>query len=128
MKEAVTINMAEGPKGIRGWLWVFAIPLVLNPVALALGVFQGINGFLGIGPLLNPGHVYYSPWWAPLILGEVLYLAAALVGCCWLLVLFFGQKSKFPASWIRVNVMVAIFLLFDAVGMWLMWRQFPAKK
>jgi hypothetical protein len=116
---------AEIPKGIGGWLIVFAISLSVAPILLLVALFGQINDLLRMGPLFKLDHPYYSPWWSPLVFGEVLYMVAGLIASCWLAVLFFEKKVKSPRSWVRVNVLLAIFSTLDASAVWLMWQQFP---
>jgi len=116
---------AEGPKGIWGWLVLFAISLSVVPILLLWALFREANELLRIGPLFKADHPYYSPWWIPLVFGEVLYMMAGLAASCWLAVLFFKRKAKFPRSWVRVNIVLAILSTLDATAIGLMWQQFP---
>jgi hypothetical protein len=128
MRAQPTIGMSDGaetPKGIGGWLIVFAITLSWAPILLVVTLVGQIDDLLRMGSLFKSDHPYYSPWWIPLVFGEVLYKAGALVASCWLAVLFFEQMAKFPRSWVRVNILLAIFATLDASAVWLMWQQFP---
>jgi hypothetical protein len=127
MRDLPTTGMSDGAeavKGIGGWLIVFAISLSVVPILLLVALFGQINDLLRMGALLKTDHSYYSPWWGPLVFGEVLYMLAGLVASCWLAMLFFRQKAKFPRSWVRGNVLLAIFSTLDAGAVWLMWQQF----
>jgi hypothetical protein len=127
MREPPTTGMltgAEAPKGIGSWLILFAIPLSVVPLLLLVALFRQISDLLRMGALFKPDHPYYSPWWGPLVFGEVLYMVAGLVASCWLAVLFFGRNAKFPRTWVRVNVLLATFSTLDASAVWLMSQQF----
>ena len=128
MREQLTSGTSEGamgPKGIGGWLIVFAISLSAAPILWLVAVFSDVDTLRQVTPVFKPDHPYYSPWWVPLVFGEVLYSLAGLVASCWLLVPFFGKKAKFPRSWVRVNVLLAILVTLDAIAVLLMWQHFP---
>lgn len=116
---------ADSPKGIGGWLLLFAISLSVVPILLLVALFRQANDLVRIGSLFKSDHPYYSPWWIPLVFGEVLYMVVGLAASCWLAVLFFKRKSKFPRSWVRVNLVLAILSTLDAAAIGLMWQQFP---
>jgi len=112
-------------EGIGGWLILFAIALSVAPLLALFSLFSTVNDALRMGPLFDPAHRFYSPWWGPLVVGEVLSAAIALVATSWLLVLFFGRRARFPLFWVRLNVLLAALATLDAVGVFLMLRQFP---
>lgn len=123
--DALVTNGGEGPKGIGGWLIVFAISLGVAPILWLVALVSNVDTLRQVTPVFRPDHPYYSPWWAPLVSGEILYTLAAIVASCWLLVLFFAKKAKFPRSWVHVNIVLAIFATLDAIAVSLMWHQFP---
>ena len=124
-RRAATGERVDAPKGIGGWLLIFAISLIAIPFFLLYRLVQESRALVQLGALLRPGNRYYSPWWGPVLVGETLYLLVALIATCWIAVLFFKRKATFPRSWLRVNVLVAALTTLDAIAVWAMWQQFP---
>jgi len=124
-RRATSGEGVDSPKGIGGWLILFAICLIVIPVLVVYRIVQESGALAQLGPLLRSDNRYYSPWWGPLLIGEMLYFIVGLIATCWIAVLFFKRKTTFPRSWFRVSVLISALTTLDAVAAWAMWQQFP---
>jgi len=107
----------EVEKGIRGWLILVAIGVVLGPIRLlvtAIPVFQPIFTDGTWAALTTVGSEVYNPLWAPLLIGEISYNVAIFLASLYLAFLFFTKHYRFPVVYISIVVVSLVFIVLDA--------------
>lgn len=116
---------ASGPVGLRGWLVLVALGLIVTPVRLGAFVATTFPPILQDGTwelLTTPGSDAYHPLWAPMLVFEfaanTAFIAAALV----LLVLFFKRSRRFPVLFIAFLAVSLVFVVGDT---WISSYMFP---
>lgn len=111
--------------GIRGWLILVAIGVVLGPPTrvMMLGWLLYEAGDLTTWvALTTPGEEAYHPLWQPALLAELALAAIFLVYSILLLVLFFKKKYTLP----RLMVYFYLFNFVAGAGLYLLFRGIPA--
>ena len=97
----------KSPQGLRGWLVVLMIGLLLGPILI---LFQSRDLLFLFrqdtwSNLTTPGGPAFHPLWAPLLLfelcGNIVIFSSLIV----LNVLFFGKRRLFPRAFISVSLM-----------------------
>lgn len=103
--------------GLRGWLILVGIGVVLTPIRLA---FTGIPTFLPLfsdgtwEALTTPGSDYYHSGWFWLLSGEMLFNIVALLLSLLLAYWFFTRDHRFPKLYIALISLMLISILVDA--------------
>ncbi len=104
-------------KGLRGWLILVGIGVVLSPFKLAvtmlplyLPIFQDSTW----GLLTTPGSPAYNPLWAPLLVGEIGFNSLMFIANLGLIYLFFSKHYLFPRLYIGVMLASLVFIPLDA--------------
>jgi transglutaminase-like putative cysteine protease len=93
--------LVEGPSnlnGIRGWLVLMAIGVVLTPLRLGRSFFETLPSY-GLDnwqTLTLPGGAAFHPLWAPYLLWALIGNLTLLVAAIFLPVLFFQRRRLFP--------------------------------
>ncbi|MHC2068888.1 DUF2569 domain-containing protein [Bremerella sp. T1] len=103
--------------GLGGWLILVGIGVVLSPIRLAILMLMTYPGiFLSDtwASLTTPGSEFYSPYWAPILIGEIVVNGLQFVACLYLMYLYFGKKKAFPAVYIGLTLFVLAFIVVDA--------------
>lgn len=102
--------------GLRGWLILVGLGVVFAPVRM-LAEFGPTyyelftNGTFEL--LTTKGSEYYSSYWAPLLLGEAIFNSAITLVSLGLIYLYFARHYWFPAIYIGVLAVSAIFVPLD---------------
>lgn len=112
--------LQPSPEGLGGWLLLVGFgvcvkPLVLVAQMLAPGqtaVFRHRTWEL----LASPASPNYSPVWAPLLMGELLFNLTLLAASIVLLVAFFARRQIFPRLFIAVLVLNVVFIGLDGAA------------
>lgn len=93
-------------RGIRGWLLLPAIGVVVTPftILLALGQSLGASRLDTWTNLTSPGSDHYNALWAPTLLFELVANAGLLVFAITLGVLFFKRRRSTPIFYIAFFV------------------------
>lgn len=106
----------EAPSGLRGWLLLLLLGLVLTPLRTVWSMTAMLEPVLQPGvwtELTEPGHAAYHALWAPLIVGEaagnLLSLALGLVA----LWLFLRRSRQAPRVVIGLLVWSLLFSIAD---------------
>ena len=84
---------------IGGWLIICAIGLALHPVERAVSLFAEIMPALSAENWIRltvPGSDFYHPWWAPLLIAELVGNVCFLVLSIFVLVFFFKLRRFVP--------------------------------
>jgi len=107
----------SGLSGIRGWLILPAIHLVLYPIFLAtqLWTIRGWFGRLTWDYYTTPGSTGYHPLWEYNLYWQVIGLVAAFIFSFFLLVLFWTRRRSFPPIYIGFLIFLTIFSLGTAL-------------
>jgi hypothetical protein len=85
-------------KGIGGWLILVAVGIVVAPIRLFLllmGIYTEIFTTGLWESLTSQGSGTYSPFWAPLMIGEILINSGMLLACLYRIPVFL-KKEPFP--------------------------------
>ena len=104
-------------KGLRGWLILVGIGVVIGPFRLMYGygpIYYSIftDGTFQI--LTDTGSEAYHPLWGPLLIGEALYNSLMVLVYAYLIYLFFSRHYLFPKVYITIVVISLIFIPLDA--------------
>lgn len=84
---------------IGGWLIICAIGLALYPVQAAVSLYSNIFPALSLenwSRLTLPGSVSYHPFWAPLLITELIGNGCFLILSTCVVVFFFKQRKFVP--------------------------------
>lgn len=115
----------EDLQGIKGWLVLVAIGVVISPFRLAIGILPVYIPIFRDGiwrVLITPGSDAYHPLWAPLLALEISYNIGMFIGLICLIALLFTKSHLFPILYI---VIAAIPLFFLPLDSWLISRIMP---
>lgn len=107
---------STSPKGIGGWLYLVILGLVISPVRIAyylISTYWPIFRDGAWAELTTVGTAAYHPFWAPLlifeIVGNLVSIALAIVTLVFLL-----KRSKYtPRLAITLYAWIAIFVIID---------------
>ena len=105
------------PVGLGGWLILVGIGVVVSPFVIGLssyGTFMPIFEDGSWEYLTTPGTEGYHSWWGPVVIGEIAFNFALLVGHVILIALFFLKKKLFPSMYILLVVINIVGVLADA--------------
>ena len=102
-------------QGIRGWLVLPLLGLILSPFRIALSLYKDIWPLFSQGHwqiLTSPTSDAYHPLWAPLIISELVgNVAIIIVGL--IALWFFLRKSRLAPRWV-ISWLALILLLVVA--------------
>jgi hypothetical protein len=104
-------------RGLRGWLILVGIGVVLSPFRLALGYVPAYYSIFTDGTfqiLTSADSAAYHPLWGPLLVGEVLFNSGMMLISAYLIYLFFSKHYLFPKLYISVVGASLIFIPLDA--------------
>lgn len=114
-------------KGLRGWLLLVALGLVLSPIRILFVQLPIYNEIFADGTweaLTTPGSEVYHSLWAPLLTGEIIFNFAMLLASLYLVYLFFSKHYLFPKVYIIVVLVALVFIPLDA---WLVAQVLPGE-
>jgi hypothetical protein len=116
--EAVpAVSPGAGPAGLSGWLVLVGIGLFIAPIRLAIFLLQTFPPIFRDGTwgtLTTPASASYHPFWAPLLLAEMVINFIFIVMSIYLLFLFFRKSARFPKLYVMFLLSNLAFLLADA--------------
>jgi transglutaminase-like putative cysteine protease len=98
-------------EGIGGWLTLVALHHIVRPIAfiyVLITLFPTVFHAEGWRLLTQPGHPEFHPYWAPVLLFELLYNSLCLIFSILLLILFFMKRAAWPRCYIAL--FIALFL------------------
>lgn len=104
-------------KGLRGWLILVGIGVVIGPFRLAYGYGPMYYSIFTDGTfqiLTNVGSEVYHPLWGPLLIAEALYNSLVVLVSAYLIYLFFSKHYLFPKVYIAIVGVSLIFIPLDA--------------
>jgi hypothetical protein len=106
-------------RGIRGWLILVAIGVLVNPIRLLATYFPIYARLFTDGSwqaLTTVGSEAYNPLWSPLLMGEIIFNSGMVAVSAYLIYLFFSKHYLFPRFYIGI---VAVSLVFIPLDAWL---------
>lgn len=100
----VAAPIEAGLEGIRGWLILPALSVVVLPIRLFTDVFKTLPAYAADtwATLTTAGNAAYHPMWAPVLLYELSANLAQIVFSLLLVVLFFQKRRSAPYVFIGV--------------------------
>lgn len=104
-------------KGLRGWLILVGIGVVIGPFRLAYGFGPMYYSIFTDGTfqiLTDAGSEAYHPLWGPLLIGEALYNSLMVLVSAYLVYLFFSKHYLFPKVYIATVGISLVFIPLDA--------------
>lgn len=110
-------RFGEDLRGIKGWLILVAIGVVISPFKIAFGATAAFMPLFQDGiwrVLVTPGTEALHPFWMPLLSLEITYNLAMFGVLIWLNVLFFSKHRWMPRLYITVLLTTLVFLPFDS--------------
>lgn len=114
-------------EGIRGWLILVAIHHIVRPITFIyvfVTLFPTVFHVEGWRLLTQPGNPAFHPYWAPVLLFELLFNALGLIFSLLLLVLFFLKRAVWPRSYAALFVILFVGVCLDLF----LAQQIPATK
>ena len=114
----MTITPENNLQGLRGWLLVVGIGVIVAPLSILAFVMPAYYGMLSNGAwdvLTTPGNPAYSSLWKPILISEMFVNAGLLFVRLYIVYLFFTQRKSFPTWLIGVMVFSVVFILLDSI-------------
>jgi hypothetical protein len=121
----VTMTDGKGPKGLGGWLIVVGIGVVSTPIRMlvsALPVYWSIFTDGTWQAITSKSSEFYNPYFARLVVGEVIVNLILFGLSICLIYLFFKKHHRFPRLYIYMLIGSLLFVFLDA---WLVSKVFP---
>ena len=100
------------PKGIRDWLLLPAIGLLISPFVLIVQLQELMRSVFAPGvwaALTSPESPAYHPLWAPLLIFETAWDVGYLLFFLWVGWKFFAKKREAPKLFIIALAVVPVF-------------------
>jgi hypothetical protein len=107
-----------GPEGLRGWLALVGLGIVISPFYIIARIFSTYSGVFSNGiwaNLTTPGTKAYNPLWAPLLLGEIAIQCGLALVSIYLVFLFFSKKKIFQIWYIGTLLFSMSFVILEAL-------------
>jgi len=109
-------NEEENLEGIKGWLILVAIGIIISPIGIAIEIYTSY-----IKPysseawklLTTPESPIYNPFWKPFIISGIIIDSIVLLLAIYMVYLFFTKKSSFPKWYIGI-MLYNIFIIIVA--------------
>ncbi|HEY9036704.1 MAG TPA: DUF2569 domain-containing protein [Pseudomonadales bacterium] len=116
---AVEIETVEKPEAlkIRGWLILVAAGVIITPLRAAYVLWSIYLALFTDGTwaaLTTEGSSVYSPFWAPILIAEIVVNAAVGLAFLYMIFLFFAKKASFPKWYAVAAIFSAAFIVLDS--------------
>jgi len=111
------ITPGKDLRGIRGWLILVAVGVVLTPLRVLYGIITGATAYSldTWQAITTPGTESDHPLWAPFLIFELLANLTLWVYSILLLILFFQQRRAFPKLYVIFLAATLLVLAIDYV-------------
>ena len=112
------MNEEKSLEGLRGWLVLVGINVVLGPWVLIFFIattFLPLFATEGWALITTPGTEHYHPFWKPLVFGEMIINTLLVLMFFFINYLFFLKKRLFPKFYIAILIFMPAFILADAL-------------
>lgn len=106
-------------EGLRGWLILVGLGVVLSPFIIATNV---VKVFTEISPsdvwkaLTSPDGAAYHALWAPLLISEFVANSALILAWGYIAFLFFSKRRIFPFWFIAAHVATVFIIVIDTMA------------
>lgn len=109
----IGIASASAPRGLKGWLVLPTIGLVLTPILMAFTLHQSSAAWVPETwhALTTFGGASYHALWAPAMLLELVASIGIIVFAILILVLFFQQRTSAPKFYIAFMIAVPAYAI-----------------
>lgn len=114
-------------KGLRGWLIVVGLGVVISPVRLLatnVPIFKPLFEEGTWAAMTTEGSEGYTPYLGPVLIGEIVFHSAIFIASLCLVYLFFTKRYLFPKFYMYV---VAASLMFIPLDAWVVKKIFPGE-
>ena len=114
-------------KGLRGWLILVGIGVVVSPIRLLASLVQTYKPIFEDGTweaLTTVGSESYNPYFGSLLIGEIAFNTIIVAARIYLIYLFFSKHYLFPKLYIGIVAASLIFIPLDA---WIVTKVFPGE-
>ena len=118
MKTHSTNFTKEQPKGLKGWLMLVGIGLVLAVVLILsylVLIYTQIFLSLAWAIFTTPESDSYNQYFAPLVIGEVVFNALLLLAVIYTNYLYFTSKRGFPQWFSGILISFVLYIVIDSI-------------
>lgn len=119
MEVKAAIVEDKQPNKIGGWLILLGLGITLSPFSLFNSTVQGYKDVFSGGiwdALTTQSSEFYSPFWGPFIISEIVLNFLLVMVSLYLAVLFYGKKQIFPKWFAGISVFTAVLILCDGLA------------
>lgn len=106
-------------EGLSGWLIIVGLVIVISPMRVVGMIFPVYFDIFSNGSweaLTTPGTEAYSPFWAPLLIVEMLTNGGVVLAWIYIAFLFFLKKKSFQKWYIGIFIFTLISIPIDALA------------
>lgn len=107
----------EELKGLGGWLILVGIGVVIAPIKMLVSYVPLYVSMFKDGTwraLTSVNSEAYNQFWAPLLIGEIIYNSIIFLGCTYLVYLYFTKHYLFPRLFIALMIVSLVFIPIDS--------------
>ncbi|PJZ46106.1 DUF2569 domain-containing protein [Leptospira brenneri] len=111
------MNAEENLKGLKGWLFLVGLGLIVYPVRLAFimgPLFYNMFTDGSFEYLTTPGTESYSPLWKPILIFEGVFNVLMILFSFFVTYLFFKKNYQFPKAYIVFLILPLVLMPTDA--------------
>lgn len=111
------MNKEKNLEGIKGWLILVAIAVVINPIAGIIAILMLYYQLFSSGTwevLTTQGNETYNSLWASILSGELLIAFCWILVCLYIAYMFFSKSRNFPKWFIGAIIFSIVFTVVDA--------------
>jgi hypothetical protein len=115
-------------QGIGGWLILVGIGIVLSPFTMFTQTIAFIKSVYTSGTweaMTAQGSADYHPMWAPILVTETGFNVIQCALWSYMVYLFFAKKKTFPKWYIWAQASLFVFLIADALAIYLIRPDLP---
>jgi hypothetical protein len=117
MTKSDTQTTTNELEGIKGWLILVGIGIVIAPLRLTVSISEAFKPLFENGTwekLTTVGSDSYLPFFQALIVAEGIFNACLMLGSIYLIYLFITKSKNFPKLFIAIGVVSVIGLIVDS--------------
>ena len=117
MTKSDTQTTTNELEGIKGWLILVGIGIVIAPLRLTVSISEAFKPLFENGTwekLTTVGSDSYLPFFQALIVAEGIFNACLMLGSIYLIYLFITKSKYFPKLFIAIGVVSIIGIIIDS--------------